>query len=160
MSFTMIVAVFISIFLCFNYKAVNHKKWGNLVKDVHVRSYYTYWDKRMFSWLYLPLFFLRRFVFIMIPLIVNHSAFQLMFLLKINLFSIYLYIHSKPHISYRRYVIEILNELIILGFTYHLISFSDFNTALDKRFDMGISNSIFLGFLIAYNLINMMISMR
>jgi hypothetical protein len=148
MFLTLSGAIYITIFLAKNSHMVDSKKWGNLVKDVQIREYSNIWNMNHYSWLYLPFFMLRRFIFVLVPLLISHQAFQLMLLIQISIASLYSYVHSKPHTTYRRYIIEIMNELLILCYSYHLICFTDFNKSLDEKFEMGISNSMFLAFLI------------
>ena len=91
------IGLIITIYLCMNYKKINHKKCEMMVKDIIIREKYNSWDTQHLSWLFLPAFLMRRLVFVAIPLYVTHPAFQLMILLKLSLLSIYYYSHTKPH---------------------------------------------------------------
>lgn len=102
------------------------------------------------------MFFLRRFFYVVFPIAFNaESVFQIQFIcFCTQLYMIY-YAGSRPHTSRGKYRIEIFNDVIFMMMIYHLICFSDFNSSMEARFEMGYSQVSLIGILITVNISSM-----
>ena len=97
-------------------------KYGALYSEitVHTRGKYTI--------LYLPLFFLRRWITILIPVIFQgYIAFQIISLLFVNKFTVIIYGELKSHDSHNRRILEYYNDSLTMCSTYAILSMTAFN---------------------------------
>ena len=97
-------------------------KFGKLYEEItiHRRGKYTI--------LYLPIFFLRRWLTILFPVIFyDYSAFQIISLLFINKFIVIIYGELKSHDTFWRRALEFFNDSTIMLITYAILSMTSFN---------------------------------
>jgi hypothetical protein len=124
-------------------------KIGNLYREVHI-----FRGRSFFS-----AFMIRRFFVIVLVCMETTLAYQkLQIFILLELAYLIYYVHVRPHISFRKRFTEIGNECFILMFSYHLITFSDFNSSLIQQFNMGYSCASFLGLMLIFNIFQMVMT--
>ena len=119
---------------------------SNLYQDIKL--------KKTQNWklVYYPLFLIRRIVFVAIPtFLFGYPSHQLQILIFLTSLYILYYTGERPHWDRRRGRIEVFNEVMILGATYHLVCFSDFNLDTDAQFKMGYSFIALFGIVVVVN---------
>ena len=106
-----------------------------------------------YSQLYYPIFMIRRFLFIIVPLsFQNKPGIQLSLLIFLSSLYIIWYIMLWPHNMRKLVYIELTNEVFFMILNYHMVAFTLFNPDLQTQFNMGWSYLLFMGLLILVNL--------
>ena len=67
---------------------------------------------------------------------------------------IILFVAMNPFEEYRKYRIELINEVLLMFVFYHLFCFTEFMPDVDAAFRMGYSFCFFLAILILMNIQN------
>ena len=120
-----------------------------MYQDIHLgRNYLTKF--------YYPIFLIRRFIFVIIPVLVPfYPIIQLLALIFLNLTFLALYVHVKPHIEQRKLRMEFLNEWMIHFVSLHLICFTGFILKVKIQYYIGYSFVISIFLVLVINLIYM-----
>jgi hypothetical protein len=115
------------------------KRISNLYEGIHLyKNFKNIW--------YMPIFMLRRLVFVSIPLTFSgYQWLQLQFLITLNFIYFVWYVDLSPHGDRTRVRLEIFNECCIMIIVYHMITFSEFNLDPETMFMMGYS---YIGFVL------------
>ena len=125
-------------------------KIGNFYLDIKLH------DK--WSYLYYPMFLVRRFAFIMMPFVfMGYPAQQIQMLFFVHIFYVMFYIKLKPHAERSRFGMELFNEAMQLTLYYHMILFSQFNTDVHARFSYGYSFLYCLVAIMGVNIVSTML---
>ena len=90
--------------------------------------------------IYYPFFILKRFVFVMTPvLLTGHPSQQIQLLLLLDLMYHLYYLIVRPHKDKRQMWIEMANEVLMTCAYYHLVLFSSFVINNNVKFQFGYS---------------------
>ena len=74
-----------------------------------------------------PIWILRRLFFVLIPLVLaRYPSLQIMFLTFSDVLYVMYYTGNKPHNNMRQRYLELGNEVILIGISYHLFCFTWF----------------------------------
>jgi len=125
-----------------------------MYQDVHL-------GRNSLTKFYYPAFLIRRFIFVLIPVMAPfHPIIQLEALICLNFIYLVLYVHVKPHTEFRKLAIEITNEWMILFVSLQLMCFTDFISDADLQYYIGyfFVSSILL--VLVVNLIFMIINIK
>ena len=129
------------------------EKYGKLfegVKIKHMGSLKIYFG---------PMFFLRRYLFVVFPYIFNTVAvLQIQSICLITEIYIIFYMVTRPHASKMKTNLEVFYDIIVMFMIYHMICFTDFNLDLHAKFQMGYPQIFLIAFLTALNILVMIIS--
>lgn len=140
----LIISGYIIHYMSRFHEQIEEKRQGMLMKNVR--------DSDNYSWFYFPSFLIRRIVYISIPMIINHKAFQIMSLITLNLVSLSIYAAYRPHRLRSVYNGELINEVFVLVLSHHLLCFTELVPSIDVHFHLAISYAMIVGILIIINL--------
>jgi len=100
-----------------------------------------------------PAFILRRYLFVLIPILVTHSSLQLQLLLNLQVGYIVVYGigMEMPHNERNTRRLEALNEAMLMCLFYHLMCFTNFVVDSDTSYLMSNSFLLLLGGTIMIN---------
>ena len=123
------------------------KKYGNMYIETSLRRAGT------FGIYYFPIFFFRRLLFIMTPiLVVNREGFQCQILMFMSTFYLIYYQGVRPHLYYVRTRLEFFNEGMILIVGYMFLLFSSYNPNYSIKFSAGYIYVLFIGLTLVVNI--------
>lgn len=119
---------------------------SNLYSDIHLtRNQQTVW--------YYPVFMLRRVIFVAIPTFVYFiPTIQLQVLVFATSTYIMYYSGVRPHTDWKRFKLELFNEIVIMVMCYHLMLFTYFVVDDSTQFVMGYSYVFFLALVFVVNI--------
>jgi hypothetical protein len=124
-------------------------KFDNFTTDIRTQGEASRWNKYFFV-----AFFVRRFVFVAIPVLVQgYPWLRIQLLLATNTIYVSLYMHFRPHIGKVRTQIEIFNEIMMMMVQYHLILFSDFTYTSVSRYEYANVYVGLISFIIFVNIV-------
>jgi hypothetical protein len=126
---------------------------GGLYLDIKISR--RHWGK-----FYYPVFIIRRYLFVLIPvLFVGRDFYQLQALVFVSSLYVITYAQNLPHVSLVKQRLELFNESTIMFVNYHMICYTLFVQDLYTQFLMGYSMTGLLAFIILVNMAVMLYNM-
>lgn len=126
------------------------KKYGNLVSEIIVN------DRRRSTLSFWPLFFIRRYIFVLIPslFLTDFPALQIMSWTFVSSLYTIQYAFIRPHEKPSRQHLEIFHEIILMFINYHLFLMTQFNKEDKAIVYVGFS---FIGLVVVVFVVNIII---
>lgn len=125
-----------SLYLYLKREELGKEHMNARIERLHVDIHLT---RNKLNIFYHGFFFFKRFLFLMIPLIMfpDHEIFQIVSVVNVNLFYFMYYVGTMPHITRRKVYMESCNELLIHITILNSFLFTNFIESDLLKFELG-----------------------
>ena len=146
--------IFCFYFLMTHYDQMDHPDFASKYNNLYWNLRYKNRSKLVL--LYQPIFFLRRFTFVMLPVVMSdYPTNQLQVLLMHNLVYVVFYGVLEPLKSRHDFKLELFNDSMMSLMLFHMVCFTD-TVDLKYHYAIGYSFLAFLCFLVTVNITQML----